>query len=790
MSSSPVMTGTMTAKPKLDLPREVGLTPFEAARVRDLVGREPNQLEWAMFGAMWSEHCAYKHSKKLLRSLPTSGSRVVVGPGENAGAVDLGDGLLCAFKVESHNHPSAVEPYQGAATGVGGILRDVFAMGARPVALLNALCFGTPDEPRARRLVGGVVGGIGSYGNCVGIPDVAGHISFEPGYLDNPLVNAMCVGLVSREHLRFANTARPGSAVYLVGSDTGRDGIAGASLLASFEFGDGGDAKRPSVQVGNPFLEKLLMEATLELIESDAVEAVQDLGAAGLTCASSEVAARSRVGMRIDVDAIPRRAEGMTPYEVMLSESQERMLIIARPGRERDVERVFTHWELHGVRVGDVTNGPELEITSGGETVASLDAKWLADDAPEYDVTTWAKAPEAEAPGLAADVASGGAHASPPVQRIAADSTREFPVVEASGPFLDLGSRAGRSPIGAPLHKIGLELLDVLSSANVASRRILYRTYDQMVGTDTVVAPGGGDAGVLRIKGRADGIAVAIDAQPRVAAIDPFVGAASAVAEATRNLVCMGATPLAITDCLNLGNPERPAGAWQLERTIAGIKEACDVLSVPVVSGNVSLYNATRGTDIWPTAVIGAVGHLADVTKHIPVTTGRPGDVVLLAGSATVSLGASAYGAMHGIHEGAVSIDLGLEARLQRFVLEAHARGFIRAAHDRAEGGLGATLAELALRDGVGIKVTLPAVRGIDKRVALFGEGPSGVVLVVDRTTISMVSALAERREVPVWTLGRIGGDLLEIAPVLGTPLASLAQAHAHGLGRALGRES
>ncbi len=747
MSSSPVMTGTKTAQPRLDIPSEVGLTPFEAARVRELVGREPNHLEWAMFGAMWSEHCAYKHSKRLLRTLPTKGPRVAVGPGENAGAVDLGDGLLCAFKVESHNHPSAVEPYQGAATGVGGILRDVFAMGARPVALLNALCFGAPDEPRARRLVGGVVGGIGFYGNCIGVPDVAGHISFESCYLDNPLVNAMCVGLVSRDHLRFANTARPGSAVYLVGSDTGRDGIAGASLLASFEFGEGDDAKRPSVQVGNPFLEKLLMEATLELVESDAAEAIQDLGAAGLTCASSEVAARSGIGMRVDVDVIPRRAERMTPYEVMLSESQERMLIVARPGRERDVERVFERWELHGVRIGVTTAEPRLEITSAGKAVASLVPRWLADDAPEYDVSAWAKAPDADP--------------------------------------LD-----GRSDARPPLHKIGLELLDVLASPNVASRRILYRTYDQMVGTATVVAPAGADAGVLRIKGRADGIAVAIDAQPRVAALDPFVGAASAVAEATRNVVCLGATPLAITDCLNLGNPERPLGAWQLERTVAGIKQACEVLGVPVVSGNVSLYNATRGADIWPTAVIGAVGHLADVAKHIPVTTGRPGDVVILAGSANVSLGASAYGAMNGVHEGPVTIDLWLEARLQGFVLEAHRRGLLRAAHDRAEGGLGAALAELALRDGIGMKVTLPAVRGIDKRVALFGEGPSGIVLVADPAPLDMLYALAEQHEVPVWTLGKIGGDLLEIAPVLGMPLASLQRAHRNGLGRALGREA
>jgi phosphoribosylformylglycinamidine synthase len=758
------MTGTTTAKPKHSIPTDVGLTPSEAARVRELVGREPNALEWAMFGAMWSEHCAYKHSKKLLRTLPTKGPRVAVGPGENAGAVDLGDGLLCAFKVESHNHPSAVEPYQGAATGVGGILRDVFAMGARPVALLNALCFGTPDEPRARRLVGGVVGGIGSYGNCVGIPDVAGHISFEAGYLDNPLVNAMCVGLVERDHLRFANSARPGSAVYLVGSDTGRDGIAGASLLASFEFGEGGDEKRPSVQVGNPFLEKLLMEATLELVESDAAEAIQDLGAAGLTCASSEVAARSRVGMRIDVDRVPRRAEGMTPYEVMLSESQERMLIVARPGCEDDIERTFARWELHGVRIGETTAEPLLEIHSEGSTVAALEPKWLADEAPEYDVTTWAKAPDT---GPATARSRERATAWPPTE-----DTPSSPASER------------------PTHKIGLELLEVLASPNVASRRVLYRTYDQMVGTDTVVGPGGGDAGVLRIKGRKDGIAVAIDAQPRVAALDPFVGAASAVAEATRNVVCVGATPLAITDCLNLGNPERPLGAWQLERTVAGIKAACDALGVPVVSGNVSLYNATRGADIWPTAVIGAVGHLADVTKHIPVTSGKAGDVVVLAGNAGVTLGASAYGAINGIHEGPVAIDLALEARLQRFVLDAHARGLVRAAHDRSEGGLATALAELALRDGIGMRVTLPAVRGIDKRVALFGEGPSGIVLVTAAASADALRALAAEHDVPVWTLGSIGGDLLEIAPVLGMPLASLAQAHGHGLARALGRES
>jgi phosphoribosylformylglycinamidine synthase len=743
------MTGTTTAQPTYAdrdlIPREAGLTPFEAQRVRSLAGREPNALEWGMFGAMWSEHCAYKHSKKLLRTLPSRGARVAIGPGENAGAVDLGDGLLCVFKVESHNHPSAVEPYQGAATGVGGILRDVFAMGARPVALLNALAFGPPSDARTRRLVSGVVGGISFYGNCVGIPDVGGHVSFEPCYADNPLVNAMCVGLVRREDLRLAGTARPGSAVYLVGSDTGRDGIAGASLLASFELGGDDQSKRPSVQVGDPFTEKLLLEATIELVERDAVEAIQDLGAAGLTCATSEVAAKSGVGMRVDVDRVPRRATGMVPYEVMLSESQERMLVVARPGRERDVEDVFRRWELHGTRIGEVMEGEILEVRSGDDVVGSLAPRWLVDEAPEYDVTRWAEAPS-----------QGG-----------------------SAPL--------RDPPPARTEKIGTELLQVLGSAQVASRRAIYRTYDQMVGTDTVVGPGG-DAAVLRIKGRRDGIAVSVDAQPRVARVDPYAGAAAAVAEATRNLVCLGARPLAITDCLNLGNPERPAGAWQLERTIAGISAACEALDTPVVSGNVSLYNATRGADIWPTAVIGAVGRLDDAARHIAVTGAREGDIVLLVGSATVSLATSVYAALAGIDDDPVALDLALESRLQHFVLAAHERRLIRAAHDRSDGGLAATLAELCLRDGRGMKVTLPAVRGIDKRVALFGEGPSGIVLVVDPQHADEVRALAAANDVPAWTLGAMGGDLLEIAPVLGLPIPALREAYEGGLAQALGR--
>ncbi|HEY8655312.1 MAG TPA: AIR synthase-related protein, partial [Candidatus Limnocylindria bacterium] len=454
---------------------------------------------------------------------------------------------------------------------------------------------------------------------------------------------------------------------------------------------------------------------------------------------------------------VPRRATGMVPFEVMLSESQERMLVVARPGREADVERVFTRWELHGVRIGEVIVEERMDLMAGGELVASLPPKALADDAPEYDITAWAAEPSSTAP-------------------TSLDSVRERSA-----------SVQSLRPEGP--QKIGLELLALLASPQVASRAALYRTYDQMVGTDTVVGPGG-DAAVLRIKGRPDGIAAAIDAAPRIAAIDPYVGAASAVAEATRNLVCMGAEPLALTDCLNLGNPERPAGAWQLVRTIEGIRAACLALAVPVVSGNVSLYNATAGRDIWPTATIGAVGQLPDVTTHLPVTTGRAGDLVLLAGSADVAIGASVYGASRGIHEGPVHIDLALEARLQRFVLAAHRAGLLRAAHDRSDGGLAVALAELALRDGIGMRVTLPAVRGIDKRVMLFGEGPSGIVLVVPPDRDPELRALATAGDVPLWTLGAIGGDLLEVAPVLGLPIAALARAHGDGLAQALGRSA
>jgi phosphoribosylformylglycinamidine synthase len=489
--------------------------------------------------------------------------------------------------------------------------------------------------------------------------------------------------------------------------------------------------------------------------------------------------------MRIDVDAVPRRAKQMTPYEVMLSESQERMLVIARPGREGDVERVFRQWKLHGVRIGEVTAEQVLEIHSEGMTVATLPPALLADEAPEYDILKWAKEPRSggEVEGGARPIDERGAPRANPETM---DDNEGGAARREAGP--DRGNVAAASHSSGPLHKIGLELLDLLASPAVASRQVIYRTYDQMVGTDTVLGPGA-DAALLRIKGRADGIAIAIDAQPRVAALDPFVGAASAVAEALRNVVCVGATPLAITDCLNLGNPERPEGAWQLQRTIEGISAACAALDLPVVSGNVSLYNATRGADIWPTAVIGAVGHIDDVTQHIPVTSGRPGDIVMLAGSAMVSVGASAYGAQLGVHEGPVTIDLALEARLQRFVLAAHRDGAIRAAHDRAEGGLAVALAELALRDRIGMKVVLPAVRGIDKRVALFGEGPSGVVLVLGPSLESQVRALAAQHDVPVWTLGTIGGDLLEIAPVLGVPIAALIDAHQSGLARALGRD-
>ena len=704
MSAPPLPTGTADrTRPQTKLrPVDVGLTDEEYAFARRHLGREPSDVELGMLGALWSEHCAYKHSRPLLRRLPSEARQVVVGPGENAGAVDLGDGLACVFKVESHNHPSAVEPFQGAATGVGGIVRDIFTMGARPVALLNALFFGDPAKARTRYLVGGVVGGISFYGNCLGIPDVGGHVSFDPSYDGNPLVNAMCVGVVPAERITRATGAVPGDAAYLIGADTGRDGIAGASLLASFELGSGDDAKRPSVQVGDPFLEKLVMEACLELIEGDHVAAMQDLGAAGLACAVSEVAAKARAGIELDVQSVPRRAAGMTAYEVMLSESQERMLVVPRRGRERDVERIASRWGLHCTRIGSVVPEDVVRVRDGDTTVAEVGARLLAEDAPSYAI---AGAPPAQERGFRRSTES---------------------------------------------------LLQQLASANVCSRERIYRRYDQMVGVDTVLGPGA-DAAVLRLKGRADGIAVTIDANPDLADADPQLAAAATVAEACRNLLCVGARPLGLTDCINAGNPERPHGAWQLTSTIDGLAQAARAFGLPFVSGNVSLYNASGGHDIVATAVVGAVGKLDDVSRAIPAGIGNEGDTLVVLG--------------------ANDLDLDRERRLHRVVLEAATNGRLSAAHDVGVGGIAVAVAEMAIRGQHGARLQA----GVEN---LLTRSFGSVVLAVRDT--AWLSEKCSRERLPLAIIGVVQGDRLIIDGVLDVAVAECEQAYRTGLATAL----
>ncbi|MDQ6672138.1 MAG: phosphoribosylformylglycinamidine synthase subunit PurL, partial [Chloroflexota bacterium] len=563
------MTSTV-ARPSL---RAFGLLDAEYEHILARLGREPNLVELGMLGAMWSEHCGYKHSRKLLKLLPTSGPRVLQGPGENAGAVDIGGGLAVVLKMESHNHPSAVEPFEGAATGVGGILRDIFTMGARPVALLDSLRFGDPCEARTQHLLGGVVGGIAHYGNCIGVPTVGGEISFDPGYTGNPIVNAMCVGVAPVTRLTRAAASGPGNPLLLVGADTGRDGLQGAAFASN---DDPEASHRGVVQVGNPFLEKLLLEACLAVLEGgDAVLAMQDLGAAGLTSSAVEMAARGGLGVDLDVALVPRRETGLSPFEVMLSESQERMLLLVRQGRQAAVREHFARWDLHAEVIGRVTEDGAIRVRDGAHIVAELPIALLVDEVPAYDLAP--ERPSALAPE----------HRSP-------------------GP-------GGGTPDGMDSQDAGRALLRLLGSPNLRSKKFAYRQYDSTVQANTVVGPGGG-AAVVRVEGTRQGLALTTDCNPRFTRLDPRQGAAQAVAEAARNLACVGAEPIAVTDCLNFGNPERPAVAWQLTEAIAGLAEACRGLGVPVVSGNVSLYNETAGRAIPPTPTVGMVGLLEDVS--------------------------------------------------------------------------------------------------------------------------------------------------------------------------------
>jgi phosphoribosylformylglycinamidine synthase len=700
-----------------ELVADHGLSEEEYTRLRDVLGRTPTFTELGIFSAMWSEHCGYKNSKRLLRLLPTQAPWVIQGPGENAGVIDVGDGYAVAFKIESHNHPSAVEPYQGAATGVGGILRDIFTMGARPIAVLDSLRFGDLDSPRVRYLFAGVVKGVGDYGNCMGIPNIGGEVVFDRGYEGNPLVNAMCVGLMKKDEIITASASGVGNTLMAVGARTGRDGIHGATFASEELSEDSDEASRPQVQVGDPFTEKLLLEASLELIESGVITGIQDMGAAGITSSASEMAGRANNGVEIEMDAVPVREKGMTPYEILLSESQERMLVVAEAGKEDEVRRILEKWELEAAVIGRVTDDGRFRVLEHGVPVADIPALPLTEGCPTYE-REGVESPEIEA-------------------------LRNEDISDAAEPRGDLTEG----------------FLKLLGSPTVASKQWVYHQYDTTVRTGTAVRPGG-DAGVIRIRGTKKAVAVATDCNGRFTYLDPYQGGLAAVAEAARNVVCVGAVPSAITNCLNFGNPLKPHIYYQFRESVRGMAEACSLFETPVTGGNVSFYNETDGRAIYPTPVIGMVGVVED-TAHI---TGhafqREGDTIILLGANTDELGGSEY--LY-VTQGRVAgrppaVDLLAERRLQHAVLTMIQQGRLHSAHDCAEGGLACTLAESALAGGetppgltVRLDDELPPV------AALFAEGHGRVVVSCAPDQAEEVLRLAERHGVPGKVIGKVG---------------------------------
>ena len=725
---------------------QVAMNRDEYARLLDMLDREPTEVELGIVGALWSEHCGYKHSRPLFHHFPSEGEFVLTKVGEeNAGAIDLGDGWCAVFKMESHNHPSAIEPYEGAATGVGGILRDIFAMGMRPIALLDSLRFGPLTDPTNRHLFGGVVSGIGGYGNCIGVPTVGGEVQFDESYSGNPLVNAMAIGVGRREHLLSASAAGPGNPLVLVGADTGRDGIHGATF-ASVELDDKSDERRPAVQVGNPFLEKLLLEACVELAEQhgDWIVGLQDLGAAGLTSSSVEAADRAGTGIDIDVALVPRREQGMTPYEVMLSESQERMLVIPKLEHLEDVLTLFRRWEIHADVIGVVTDDEMVTIREGDEVVARMPVA-IPTDPPQYP-------PDGVRPAE--------------LDRWQSEDLEAVPdVVDPNAVLLEL--------LGCP---------------NIASRRSIYRQYDHQVLNNTVVLPGG-DAAVLRVKGSTRGIAAATDCNGRFVALEPRVGAAIAVAEAARNVVATGARPAAVTDCLNFGNPEKPEVAYQLEQSILGISDACRTFNTPVVSGNASLYNETPNGQILPTPSIGMLGVLERVETALTIAP-NVGDTLLLVGAESAqgaeTLAGSEYlTAKLGRLAGRPTIDLDHEARVQELVLNAHDADLLTAAHDCADGGFAIALAEMCLAGDAGIDASAVDL-GSRLDASLFGEAQSRfIVAVADEAAASDLRSRAAITNVPVTQLGTIHGSRLRLGPT-DLALDDLRAAYDGGLDRAL----
>jgi len=724
--------------------REIALTPAEYESATAQLGRPLNPLELGMLGAMWSEHCSYKTSKPLLRQLGSTGARVVLGPGENAGVVDLGDDLLCCFKIESHNHPSAIEPVQGAATGVGGILRDVFAMGARPVALLDAIRFGGLDQPLQRHRFARVVEGIGFYGNCIGVPTVGGETYFDPAYSDNCLVNAMCVGLAERSRLVRAVAAGPGNPVMLVGADTGRDGIHGATF-ASVQLDDSAEERRPAVQVGNPFLEKCLLEACLELCGLPALVGLQDCGAAGLTSSCAEMAHRGGVGIELDVARVSRRERGMTPYQVMLSESQERMVLVVERGQEAAVRQIFERWDLHSDVIGQVISEPELRILDGGRQVASLPLAILVDGFAER------RPPSRRPPGLDARLGADPLTTPPP-----------WPIEES--------------------------WLRLLASPNCGDTRWIFRQYDHQVGDDTVVGPGG-DAAVLRIKGRRDGLALTVDGAHRSAELDPRRGTALAVAEAVRNLAAVGAEPLALTNCLNFADPDQPEVMWQLEEAVGGLAEAALAFGIPVVSGNVSLYNDFQGSGIPPTPVVGMVGQVPEVASPTRLGFKAAGDRIYLLGAAGVELSGSEYQRLaHGSAAGAPPrLDVGGELAAAAAVRELVRASLVSSAHDCSLGGLAVTLAECCVAGRLGALVALPLTPPAPAPVAwnwgvLFGETSGRYLVSVPAERKGELEQVCQRHGVPALELGVVGGSSIRIAGVAEITLERAAAARAAAL--------
>ncbi|MCU0452113.1 MAG: phosphoribosylformylglycinamidine synthase subunit PurL [Bacteroidetes bacterium] len=700
-----------------ELAKEHGLTAEEFERIHEILGRMPTYTELGIFSVMWSEHCSYKNSILMLKTLPREGGRLLVAAGEeNAGLVDIGDGMAVAFKIESHNHPSAVEPYQGAATGVGGILRDIFSMGARPIAALNSLRFGTLEDPHTRYLFKRVVKGIGDYGNSFGVPTVAGEVYFEQCYARNPLVNAMAVGIVEHTGVAKAFAKGTGNSVMIVGSSTGRDGIHGATF-ASEEISEASEAKRPAVQVGDPFTEKLLLEATLEAIKTGCVVGVQDMGAAGITCSTSEMSAKGESGMIVDLAHVPLRESGMTAYEIMLSESQERMLFIVKKGHESDVNKIFDKWDLHAEVIGTVEHGRDLIVKVDGEVVANIPAETL--------------------------VLGGGA----PVYRRDAKEpeylkeTRSFDTASLKMP-----------------HDLTGELRRLLRHPSIASKRWVFEQYDSMVRTNSVVTSDG-DAAIVRIKGSRKGLAVKTDCNGRYVYLNPRVGAQIAVAESARNVVCVGATPVAITNCLNFGNPYDPEVYWQFREAVIGIGEACRHFETPVTGGNVSFYNESPESAVYPTPVIGMLGILEDVEKAVSGRITNEGLEVLLLGPLSDDLGGSQYltdrlGRPVG---DCPLLDLNIERTVQQTVLEAIRAGFVAAAHDIADGGLAVALTEMLLSaPGLGISITLDLSPGMRMDGVLFGEAQSRILIAVAREHVEAIKALAKSKGTAVTKMGTV----------------------------------